>query len=196
MDYSATAGIEAATTWMLLFLAIYFLLFVLMIAGYVLESLGLYTIAKRRGIHHPWLAWVPVGNLWIWGCISDQYQYVVKGQIKNKRKILLTLSIILVLAGLGSSVCSLLQLWKSYAHLAPAILQLLLGLVTLVCTLISMVFQYLCLYDLYTSCKPGSSALFLVLSILFGFTRPFFIFSCRNKDLGMPPRKAALPEYE
>ena len=31
--------------------------------SYVLHSLGLYTIAKRRGIHNSWLAWLPFGNL-------------------------------------------------------------------------------------------------------------------------------------
>ena len=31
--------------------------------------------------------------------------------------------------------------------------------------------------------------LFLVLSIVFNITEPFFVFSCRNKDFGMPPRK-------
>ena len=31
--------------------------------------------------------------------------------------------------------------------------------------------------------------LFLVLSILFGVTEPFFLFFSRNKDDGMPPRK-------
>jgi hypothetical protein len=31
--------------------------------------------------------------------------------------------------------------------------------------------------------------MFLVLSILFQVTEPFFLFLNRNKDLGMPPRK-------
>ena len=30
------------------------------IAAYVLSALALYTMAKRRGITHPWLSWVPV----------------------------------------------------------------------------------------------------------------------------------------
>ena len=42
------------------------------IGAYVLWSLGVYTIAKRRGIRKPWLSWIPVGNLWILGSISDQ----------------------------------------------------------------------------------------------------------------------------
>ena len=64
------------------------------IAIYVLSSLSLYTIAQRRSIHNPWLAWLPIGNLWILGCISDQYRYVALGQEKSKRKVLLVLNII------------------------------------------------------------------------------------------------------
>ena len=41
---------------------------------YILGSIGNYTIAKRRGIRNPWLAWIPLAHLWITGCISAQYQ--------------------------------------------------------------------------------------------------------------------------
>ena len=64
------------------------------IAAYVLLALGLYGIAKKRGIHYPWLAWLPVGNAWLLGCISDQYRFVVKGETKNHRKRMLVLSVI------------------------------------------------------------------------------------------------------
>lgn len=60
-------------------------------------------------------------------------------------------------------------------------------------SIVLMVFQYIALYDLFCSCNPENSTMFLVLSILFGVARPFFIFADRNKDLGMPPRK---PEPE
>ena len=64
------------------------------VALYVLTAMGLYTIAKRRAINKAWLAWVPVVNCWLVGCISDQYRYVVKGQVKSKRKSLLILTVI------------------------------------------------------------------------------------------------------
>ena len=64
------------------------------IATYVLTALALYTMAQRRGIKNAWLSWVPVVNCWIIGSLSDQYRYVVKGEIKNKRKTLLILNII------------------------------------------------------------------------------------------------------
>ena len=79
-------------------LAIFYLIVALLslalsVVIYIFHSLGLYTIANRRGIHHSWLAWLPVGNLWLLGSIADQYQYVVKGKIKNRRKVMLGLSI-------------------------------------------------------------------------------------------------------
>ena len=56
------------------------------IAAYVLRAWGMYAIAKRRGINNPWMSWVPVLDLWVLGCISDQYQYGVKDKICNRRK--------------------------------------------------------------------------------------------------------------
>ena len=45
---------------------------------------------------------------------------------------------------------------------------------------------YIALYKVYKSCDPKHAVLFLVLSIIFNITLPFFVFACRNKDLGMP----------
>ena len=71
----------------------YLLMLAFAVLSYVFQSLGMYTIAKRRGIHNPWLAWVPVGSSWLLGSISDQYHYVVKGEERSKRKVLLGLQI-------------------------------------------------------------------------------------------------------
>ena len=80
---------------------------VLSVACYVLEALSLYTIAQRRGIRKPWLAWIPVVNVWIVGSISDQYQYVVNRRIQNRRKVLLGLAIACGVTFLGYTVCLL-----------------------------------------------------------------------------------------
>ena len=61
------------------------------VPAYVLKGLGLYSIADRRGIERPWLAWVPGLNLYLLGCISDQDQAMVRGKNKNKRTALLLL---------------------------------------------------------------------------------------------------------
>jgi len=44
------------------------------LALYVLQALGLYTIAQRRGIKNPWLAWIPFGSAWILGAICDDFK--------------------------------------------------------------------------------------------------------------------------
>ena len=49
------------------------------VLSYIFRSVGLYTMAGRRGIRNPWLAWVPVADQWLLGCLSDQYQTLVRG---------------------------------------------------------------------------------------------------------------------
>ena len=77
-------------------LAVAFIPLAIGIAAYVLQSLGLYTIANRRGISNPWLAWLPVGNMWILGSIADQYQYAANHKVRNRRNALLTMTVILL----------------------------------------------------------------------------------------------------
>ena len=75
------------------------------------------------------------------------------------------------------------------------VLIMLLGyLAFLTMVVIATVYMYLCCYDLYNSCNPSNGVLFLVLSIIFSVTLPFFIFACRKKDLGMPPKKKPAPQ--
>ena len=59
----------------------------------------------------------------------------------------------------------------------------------------SAVLSYMALYDIYTSCDPANNTVYLVLSILFGFTQAIFLFLCRNRDDGMPPRRDTQPQY-
>lgn len=196
------------------FLLTYLLPFALSIVTYVFQSIGMYTIANRRGIRHPWLAWLPIGNMWILGSIADQYQYVAKGNVRNRRK---------VLTGLDIAMIALLIVWSIVffgmfiniiinapqletmpdaevlsLFLSPLLSVLGLTLVMWVVAVIAMVFQYICLHNLYASCDPENRTVYTVLSILFAVVMPFLIFACRKKDLGMPPRRepAPLPPVE
>lgn len=191
----------------------YLVTFGLGIVMYILQSLGIYTIAQRRGIKHPWLGWLPVANMWILGSISDQYRYVVRGQIRNRRKWLLVLSIVMLalsLAAVGGYVAVLMEFVMQIPDITYVITGHLPGGGVLpalwvfgviaaiwILAVAAAVLQYVCLYDLYASCTPNYKVLFLVLSILFNVTMPFLVFACRKKDGGMPPRRNAseiLPE--
>ncbi len=180
------------------------------IATYVLTALALYTLAQRRGLNRPWLAWIPVINCWILGSLSDQYRYVVKGEIKSKRKVLLTLQILMTVLGTAmATVCIVMvvNLVSNTVFGAPIsesramelVLGPLAGVAGLALPMVGIaiafaVVRFMALYDVYRSMDPSNSVLFLVLSILFSVTEPFFLFFNRNKDLGMPPRRQEYKE--
>lgn len=169
---------------------------------YVLQSAGFYTIAKRRGIKNPWLAWIPIGNYWIIGSISDQYRYVSRGEVKNKRKLLLILSLASLVVGLVFGIIigvlnGLLVVGSgnSQGMLATmAAVNVARTLISGLAGVLLVVFQYMALYDIYASCAPENKVLFLVLSIIFNITIPFFVFCNRKRDDGMPPRRPE-PRY-
>ena len=179
------------------------------IATYVLTALALYTIARRRGINHPWLSWVPVLNVWILGSLSDQFRYVVKGEDRSKRKALLILNIIAAVLMLAIIVSALVIAgevvdnvvfrmdWEDMLEeiLVPVVVIVALALPLAGVKLAAAILRYIALYDVYTSCDPQNKVLFLVLSVLFNVTEPFFLFFSRNKDGGMPPRRVE-PQYQ
>lgn len=176
------------------------------IAAYVLTGLALYALAKRRGIRNAWLSWVPVVNCWIVGCLSDQYRYVVKGEVKNKRKTLLILNIIsavialaIIIVAVVMAVGAIQSAVGPYDQEQLGSLLLSLGTLLVLClplagiSIAIKVVYYMALYDIYTSCAPQNNVLYLVLSIIFNVTEPFFLFFSRNRDDGMPPRRQ--PQY-
>ena len=174
---------------------------ILAIVGYVLRSISLYTIAKRRGIANPWLAWVPVAWVWVLGSISDQFRYVTKAQVKNKRTTLLVMQIISVVASVAVIVVTIISAVKFFEfamyagedellHESLSFFFRMMGMAMLLLgyALAQAIVIYIALYDVYMSLNPNNAVLFLVLSIFFGVTQPFFLFFNRKKDGGMPPR--------
>ena len=176
--------------------------FALMIAAYVLRSIGLYAIAKRRGISNPWLAWIPVAWVWTLGSISDQFRYVTKAQVKNKRTTLLVMNLIQTVAStammvvIGVAFAELVNMgiigFEEEELMTEAMILVFkfmgMALVLGGIALATAIIHYIAMYDLYLSVNPANAVVFLILSIFISITEPFFIFFNRNKDGGMPPR--------
>ena len=165
------------------------------IAIYVFTALSLYTIAKRRGIACPWLAWVPVANLWLLGSLSDQYRYLTQGKIKHKRiSLLVWKGVSWVLTG---SIVRAVIAALAGASVGAVLMVLCLALVVACAAVVYVVLYFMALYDVYASCDPQNAAVYLVLSIFFRFLVPIFLFVSRNLEKGMPPRKesAEKPEF-
>ena len=180
--------------------------------SYVFTALAIYTIAQRREIKKAWLAWVPVVNVWILGSISDQYRYVVKDQVKSKRKILLGMGIanfLLCVAVVACMVATGISVFSAILHevseealgrvaLEGILVCLAVSVPLAILSIVSFVIRAMALYDLYSSCEPQNNALYLILSLIPGInqvTQPLFLFLCREKDEGMPPRRdSAVPD--
>ncbi|MBQ9761698.1 MAG: hypothetical protein IJV82_01315 [Oscillospiraceae bacterium] len=191
---------------------------VLSFPSYILLAVGLYTMAKRRGIRKPWLAWVPLANLWVLGCLSDQYQYLMQGKQKSRRRLLPILSVIvhvmlcfLLIAALilfvdllGAIIDSAFKEafgpWASdepRERLGESVRTLLVAMflapVWMVLAIWMVVLQYMAYYDVFRSADPRNASLYLTLGIVLNFLGTglllaIFVFVCRNKDFGMPPR--------
>lgn len=171
------------------------------IAGYVLTALAIYSISRRRELRKPWLAWIPVVNCWLLGSLSDQYRYVVKGENRSKRKWLLWLSIAklllttaIVVLGIVVAGSVLFGGFRKESLLLQRIMGPLIGIAGVSLpmagiTLAYAVIYFMALYDLYQSLDPSNAVLYLVLSVLFPITKPFFLFFNRDRDDGMPPRR-------
>ena len=190
-DFSTAAALGIVVAFLLIFVLI---VLAFSLVSYVLTARSMHMIAQRRGIRNSWLAWIPVVNVWIMGSISDQYQYVVKGKIRNRRKVLLGVSIATnVMVAVIQVLNVILGFVGTGGVTALTAVITALSLVMTPVSIVFAVFQYIALYDLYASCEPGNSVLYLVLSIVFSITMPIFMFLCRKKDGGMPARKQPKP---
>ena len=200
-DIDVFESLEPAVIGLLIAVLVFYLIFfVFAIVSYVLRSVGLHSIAKRRGIHHPWLAWIPIGDAWIVGSISDQYQYVAKAKVRNRRKVLVGLYIAmyaLMVAMIVAEVGMIVAIeMNGLEAIAPALTILGIAMAMLVIAVLACVFYYIALYDLFVSCDPGNAVVYLVVGIFFQFLQPIFLFISRKKDLGMPPRKQPQPAVQ
>lgn len=184
---------------------------VVSVVFYILQASALYTIAKRRGISNAWLAWIPVGSSWIQGKITDHYHEYASRKKTYYAVILLVLSLVgMVLGGMTTSnqtkalaeFAEDLEYVETERELKAALDDLseasaAEGVLNSIVSLAAKIVGYIVLYYIYKSCKPDSATLYLVLSVIFSFLTPFFLFACRKYDLGlMPPQQPYRQTYQ
>lgn len=201
-DYGSSVGEATAVGVVGIFLVFYVILYMALIAflvvSYILQSKGFYTIAKRRGIDKPWMAWIPYANYWIIGRIADDYCLKVEKKQTNHAKKLLGSAIGFGCTAVLYIICTVIFIVGSGVSVgfneeaaAPVLSLLFLVfipsvLLFLAAGVILNVFFYIALYKIFNSCQPSKSVLYLLLSIFVGVVQPFFIFAVRNSDEGMP----------
>ena len=167
------------------------------LVGWILSAVGLHKVAKRRGIAHAWLAWLPIGREWVLGSVSDQYQHLVQGKITARRRILLILEVACIVVSIVYVATTAMAEIMAVADGSVGGVLLAVGipyLLFLGVYVAMMVFYHICNFDLYRSCNPQSAVVFLVLGIVLPVCQPFFYFACRKKDLGMVVPQPVTPE--
>ena len=171
---------------------------------YVVTSLSLHAMAKGRFVEKAWLAWIPVGNLWILGSIADHYQLCARGRVKSRRKVLMGIYIVMAAILVGMIVVcfqmvkdlrGVVDLYSGrvigdwWGAIGNELIWLAVLYLLVICAaIVQLVFAYICYYDLFRSCDPKNAVIYLVLSIVFPVILPVFLFACRHKQLGLTPQ--------
>ena len=179
------------------------------VTAYILQAVALYTIAYYRGFFRPWLAWIPVGNMWMLGALSDQYQHKVHGKMKNKRKVLLGISltaailVVLLIVGLFTGAIAMeprleedpvpVDTGATFEPIIVMLLSFALSVCLIAGCIIYLVYFYMALYDVFRSCQPKHAMLYLVLSLVGNFVingaYSIFLMLCKDDNLGMLLKK-------
>lgn len=181
-----------------------FVLVVLLIVAipfYIFGSLGYYTIAKRRGVKCPGLAWVPLLNYFVIGGIGDDYQKKTTGKDSAFRVWMLVLQCaaiflsILSLCLLTGSLISLIAQAENevdFSSVMGVISSSVPMLLASMIALANMVLFYISLYRLFKAANPENAVGFLILCIFVNVATPFIVFALRNKDEGLPRQPDAI----
>ncbi|WP_041669136.1 DUF4190 domain-containing protein [Acetobacterium woodii] len=135
------------------------------IVCYVFNSIGLYTMAKNRNIDHPWLAWIPIANSYLMGELINDDVSIGSWHIPYAKLFLPLMGLALTL------VMSVLGLIPYFGAFLGILLSLALGF-----------YYYTALFWLFSIYDQNHRVLYLVLSIVFAFMGPIFIFVIRNRD--------------
>ena len=165
------------------FTGIYLLLGVLglialgLVALYFLRAYALYQLARTAGMQNPGLAWVPIANQYILGCLCDRAAYYRTGGRWH-------FNVILPVVGtLGSPFFFYFALEYGYDFAFSAMdytaitgLQSLLGFA-------AWVLSTLALYSLFWDYAPGQEGVYTIVSALFAAVAPAILLFLIRKNI-------------
>lgn len=171
-----------------------FVLFAWGAVEYLLTAISDYRLALRRGVAGAFLAWVPLGNIWLHGRLADQYQQVMAGRRTKRAATMVTLTILgVAVLSLAIMILSSVGDYLSHSRLEPgSLLGLVVGILLAIAgcglCLARKIVGYVTDYNIYHSCKPDRASTFVVSSIFFSFLKPFYRIGCSGYDEGFAVR--------
>lgn len=172
---------------------IYFTFIVIIaLAMYLLEAVGLYGMAKSSGFSSPWRSFIPFANTFLFGKIAEKYQRRDGKRSAKFGGLLLAfeiLTLIFSIATMAFVISMISVLATSYndfelnASIVVPMIAMLACCFVLIGVLIAyVVIYYVALWRIFTAFDYNNATVYFVLSILFSFLGPIFLFVLRNKQ--------------
>jgi len=182
MDYSYDIQIEnisdisgLGTIFAVLF-GIFLIIVLLCICSYVLTGAAYYKMAKKLELENKWLAWIPIGQTFIFGKIAGDRVTIFGKELKD-------VSIVLLAITLAAGAFSMVPI------------------IGVLLSIASIVMYYTTLYKVLRIFKEESAVLYLVLSIVFAITILFqpillLVLSRKEPNLAIFNERQEYPDEE
>ncbi len=185
-----------ATGVIFIVIGVYLLIAGLLLATYIMNAIAFYTLARRRQIPNPFLAWIPIANSWIIGSIVDDYEKRL-GFNRKWRVLMLTLVIVIeALVILLSAVMMVMIFSMALVSDGKPSAEAIFGFVVTaylfiigiaVLASLQQMVLCLCIYKIYESTVPEKAVKYFLLSYLVPLAQSVCLLKCRNKGYENPP---------
>lgn len=173
---------------------------IIVLAMYLLEAIGLYGMAKKSRFLSPWRSFIPFANTFLFGKIAEKYQRR-DGKPSAKFSVLLLVFEILTLVFVAAffvffiNMCVILFAdMNSEAEITIAIGRTVIPMIFSCLVLVGVsiayaVMYYIALWRIFAAFDYNNATVYLVLSIVFSFLGPIFLFVLRNKEPVFDPKE-------
>ena len=162
---------------------------------YLLKAFGIYNMSKSLGINNAWFSFIPLVNTYTFGKVAESYKLksgkksakfgfwlLVLNILQVIAVIALIVTLILLVAGIASVEDGMIEDSAALrAEIISAIIPFVVAyFLTLAIAITLTVVRYVALWRIYDVFSKNNATLFIILSILFSFLEPIFLFIIRN----------------
>ena len=170
---------------------LYFALIGIAIAEYIMSSYAIFKLAKRRNINNPWLAWIPVANIWMIGKLANDYD-LKNGYNRKWQNVLMALiAVFYVVFILFYSLFIFVVIATSMefgvdfdydSMMIGSIIIMYVGLILLFLSGMALsACHYICIYKIFESTVPQKAIKYLLLYILVPLAGSICLLKSYNK---------------
>lgn len=163
----------------------------------VAAAIGIYKMSKTAGLEYPWLSFIPVASSYTLGILAEKYRKTPTEKPFKYSILLLVMHIIEKIVAIVffvlfcfisvETVHTVISVAMYDGEIDPNMALALipffvLSLAVIFTELAFAVIRYIALWRVYSLFDGRNAVLYTVLSVLFGFLEPVFIFVLRNKQ--------------